>query len=64
MKDTTGDKMHKVKLTFDFTQTEIQIKAYDYTSKPEKRFNNSLLFRIISNCSDYRKQYVVVYYKL
>ena len=32
MPDKTGDKSRKVKLTFDFSHTEIQIEAYDVTS--------------------------------
>ena len=36
MPNLTGDKSRKVKLTFDFTHTEIQIQAYDCTSG-EKR---------------------------
>lgn len=32
MRDTTDDKMRQVKLTFDFTHTEIKVEAYDLTS--------------------------------
>ena len=35
MPDTTGDKNRTVDVTFDFSHTEIQVKAFDCTSKNE-----------------------------
>ena len=35
MPDLTGDKGRKIDVMFDFTHTEIHVKAYDHTSRNE-----------------------------
>ena len=37
MPDLTGDKNRRVEITFDFSHTEIKVKAFDKTSKNEKK---------------------------